>query len=136
VDALSARKRYQTLHQAMQKKLITSCHDLSDGGLAVALAEMAIGGRLGARVDLAHVPTSQEDLSLEEMLYSESASRFLVTVKKEDKQKFEDLFQGQTLGLIGQTLPEPKLTFEFKDKPLFACEIERLTKAWKKTLDW
>jgi phosphoribosylformylglycinamidine synthase len=120
----------------MQKKLITSCHDLSDGGLAVALAEMAIGGRLGARVDLAHVPASQKSLSLEEMLYSESASRFLVTIKKEDKQKFEDLFQGQTLGLIGQTLPEPKLTFEFKDKPLFACETERLARAWKKTLDW
>ena len=138
VDGLSAKKRYTTLHKAISRKLVTACHDLSDGGLAVALAEMAIGGRVGAYIDLAHVPATDAsaNLSLEELLYSESASRFLVTVKKENQQKFEDLFQGQTLGLIGQTLPEQELTFKFKGNSLFTCAIEKLARAWKKTLDW
>ena len=56
VDAPAAMQRYRLLHRAVQEGLVASAHDVADGGLAVALAESAIGGRLGARVDLARVP--------------------------------------------------------------------------------
>ena len=56
VDAPAAMERYRLLHAAMRDGMVASAHDLSDGGLAVALAESAIGGRLGARLDLARVP--------------------------------------------------------------------------------
>ena len=56
VDAPAAMARYRLLHAAMRAGIVASAHDLSDGGLAVALAESAIGGRLGARLDLARVP--------------------------------------------------------------------------------
>ena len=58
VDAPEAMARYRLLHAAMRAGLVASAHDLSDGGLAVALAESAIGGRLGARLDLAQVPVA------------------------------------------------------------------------------
>ena len=58
VDARAAMRRYRLLHRAIAAGWVTAAHDVSDGGLAVALAECAIGGRLGARVDLAHVPVA------------------------------------------------------------------------------
>ena len=58
VDAPAAMRRYRLLHQAIAAGWVSSAHDLADGGLAVALAECAIGGRLGARLDLAHVPVA------------------------------------------------------------------------------
>lgn len=136
VDVLSARKRYLTLHEAFKQRLITACHDLSDGGLGVALAEMAIGGRLGARVDLAQVPCCPGDLTLEEVLYSESASRLLVTVRKENRDRFRALFQGQVIAYLGETTALPELVFHYKGEKLFSCSVEELTRAWKATLDW
>ena len=58
VDAPAAMRRYRLLHHAIAAGWVASAHDLADGGLAVALAECAIGGRLGARIDLAHVPVA------------------------------------------------------------------------------
>ena len=58
VDAPAAMRRYRLLHAAMCEGMVASAHDLSDGGLAVALAESAIGGRCGARLDLARVPVA------------------------------------------------------------------------------
>ncbi|MDR0338796.1 MAG: phosphoribosylformylglycinamidine synthase, partial [Desulfovibrio sp.] len=94
VDALQALARYRLIHQAMQQGLISACHDLSDGGLGVALAEMALGGRLGARVNLARVPAcgfSPENAaqSVCALLYAESASRLLVTVPRDAIRRFE-----------------------------------------------
>ena len=76
VDAKSALASYRKLHQAINSRLISACHDLSDGGLAVSLAEMCIGGRLGAHLALNRVPVIGA-LTLTEALYSESASRLL-----------------------------------------------------------
>ena len=58
VDAPAAMRRYRLLHRAIAAGWVNSAHDVSDGGLAVALAECAIGGRLGARLDLARVPVA------------------------------------------------------------------------------
>jgi len=68
VDALANRARYLGIHAAMQRGLIRAAHDLSDGGLAVALAEMAIAGRLGACVNLDHVPCRPLDLAAHSLL--------------------------------------------------------------------
>lgn len=80
----------RTVHQAIQKGLPTAVHDCSEGGLAVALAEMALAGSLGARVSLAHLPTDGE-LPDDWMLFSESLTRFLVTVPSEKMAEFEQL---------------------------------------------
>ncbi|TVR36045.1 MAG: phosphoribosylformylglycinamidine synthase, partial [Spirochaetaceae bacterium] len=53
VEPQSALALYRALHAAIGNGLVATCHDLADGGLAVALAESALGGRLGARIDIA-----------------------------------------------------------------------------------
>ena len=58
VDAPAAMRRYRLLHRAIAAGWVNAAHDVSDGGLAVTLAECAIGGRLGARLDLARVPVA------------------------------------------------------------------------------
>jgi phosphoribosylformylglycinamidine synthase len=136
VDLIPARTRYLSMFQAIQQGYITACHDLSDGGLGVAAAEMVIGGRMGAQIDLDRVPTQGTSMSPAELLYSESASRFLVTVKPEHRTRFERCFAGQPLAWIGQTVPGKELSFFQDGKALFTSRMDYLTRAWKSTLNF
>ena len=136
VDALANRLRYHTLHAAIRSGLVRAAHDLSDGGLGAALAEMAIGGRLGARIDLAHVPSCPHDLPVTTLLYSESAGRLLVCVGPDQAPEFEALFAGQTLARIGHVDQNPTLRITNADAPVLAASVERLATAWKATMDW
>ncbi|MFP4049670.1 MAG: AIR synthase-related protein, partial [Desulfovermiculus sp.] len=108
VDVLSARRRYLDLYAAIRQGLVSACHDLSDGGLGVAAAEMCIGGNLGAELHLDRVSVSgNEDYALEELLYSETPSRLLVSVPEEKSQAFEELFAGQCMARVGTVRAEP-----------------------------
>ncbi|QLA20844.1 AIR synthase-related protein [Desulfolutivibrio sulfoxidireducens] len=141
VDALAAQVRYRTLFRAIRAGLVTACHDLSDGGLAVALAEMAIGGRLGAAIDLSAVPVAaihagpgaMSDL---ELLYSESAGRLLVCVAPQNRSAFEALFAGQAMGRLG-TVTADFLTMAHHDGATLVREdVEELARAFAATLAW
>lgn len=134
VDAVSALARYRALHQAMLKGLVTAAHDLSDGGLAVALAEMCIGGRLGARLDLEAVPATPSDLDDTTLLYSESNSRLLVTVSPEHREAFEALFAGQDCALVGQATSDGRLGVARGDRQVLDADVEDMARAFKDTL--
>lgn len=138
VDAPAALARYRALHRAIGRGLISACHDLSDGGLAVALAEMALGGRLGACVDVARVRAA-EALTLTELLYSESASRLLVTVPAVQTDMFDSLF-GDDAARIGTVTPRDenggRLDFVSGHSELFSHPVEELARAFKGTLNW
>ncbi|WP_028571028.1 AIR synthase-related protein [Desulfonatronum lacustre] len=136
VDALANRRRYHTLHKAIRSGLVRAAHDLSDGGLGAALAEMAIGGRLGARIDLAPVPTCPHDLPVTTLLYSESSGRLLVCVAPDQASEFEALFTGQTLARIGHVDQNPTLRITNAEAPVLVASVERLAFAWKATMDW
>ncbi|MCC6621424.1 MAG: phosphoribosylformylglycinamidine synthase [Deltaproteobacteria bacterium] len=82
----AARDRYRALHAAIRKGLVQSAHDASEGGLAVALAEMVIGGRLGARVDLA---AAAPGLRPDRAAFAECPGRLVVAVAPEDVETFE-----------------------------------------------
>ncbi|MDD5154803.1 MAG: AIR synthase-related protein, partial [Desulfovibrionales bacterium] len=87
VDAAAARASYERLTGAICKGLVASCHDCSDGGLGVALAETAFSGGLGMKIDLAAVPG--EDIKRDDfLLFSESQSRFVVTVHPDREEAF------------------------------------------------
>ncbi|RLA90659.1 MAG: phosphoribosylformylglycinamidine synthase [Deltaproteobacteria bacterium] len=136
VDPLMARKLYKTLNKAYDKRLINSCHDLSDGGLAVALAESSFAGGFGAEVYLKFVLTDKV-LRDDIILFSESQSRFIVTISLEKRQKFEELFKNQPISLIGKVTEEPILkiygrTFEEKIK----ADIFDLKNRWKEPLNF
>src|SRR5688572_17844210 len=82
------------MHRAITRGLVRACHDLSEGGLAVALAEMAFAGGLGARIELASAPQEFDSSSPHAaavLLFSESNTRFLCEVRPQDAAAFEAL---------------------------------------------
>ncbi|NJB68211.1 phosphoribosylformylglycinamidine synthase [Desulfobaculum xiamenense] len=133
VDAVSARERYNALHKAITSGLVTAAHDLSDGGLAVAAAEMCIGGRTGARIDLTRVPVCPANMADTDILYSESNSRLLVSVKPENRDAFEAIFAGQHFACIGEVTGADTLHVDHDGKTIIAENVETLASAWKGT---
>jgi phosphoribosylformylglycinamidine synthase len=134
VDAKSAMTRYRAVNTAQKQGLIASCHDLSDGGLAVALAETAFAGGFGIDADLRRVDASA-GISDEKRLFSESASRLLVTVRPEHQAAFESLFAGQSCACIGSVTAAPKLRITGQSgAPLIETDIADLKAAWQAPL--
>jgi phosphoribosylformylglycinamidine synthase len=133
VDLALAPRVFRKLHEAVRRGLLRACHDLSEGGLAVAIAEMAFAGGVGA--DLVPDRSGVEDLLL---LFSESATRFVVEVKPGDVQPFRGCI-GDDVPLLqlGQTVQEPRLRIAGQDGTwLVDAELDRLRDAWRKPLAW
>jgi phosphoribosylformylglycinamidine synthase len=130
VDALRAKIQIDTLIRAMDKGLILSCHDLSEGGLAVAAAEMAIGGNIGLEIDLERVLVRGK-LRSDHILFSESNSRFLVEVAEKNKDAFEELFNGCPYSEIGVTTESDELIVYASSRKLISSTIDDLRKAWQ-----
>jgi phosphoribosylformylglycinamidine synthase len=136
VNVLSAIKIYRALHKAIQQGIVASCHDCSDGGLAVALAETSIAGRLGMNIDLRSVPYRGKRRD-DYILFSETASRFVVTIHPEDKSKFEKIMAGNITGLIGAVTNGDLLQMTGLDGKLIIKEkINKLKEAWQKPLNF
>ncbi len=130
VDSKTAKARYHALHDAIQAGYVNACHDLSDGGFLVALAEMAIGGRIGANVDVNPMPTCN-CVSLTERLYSETASRLIVTIKPEHKEAFEAIFKGQICTYLGKVEAGEKLLVRDGLNKIVNTDVEKLAEAFK-----
>jgi phosphoribosylformylglycinamidine synthase len=134
VDAVSALQRYRTVNIAQEQELIASCHDLSDGGLGVALAETAFSGDFGMQIDLAPLLTVS-DLRIDTLLFSESQSRLLVTVSPDHVDPFEALFSGQSCACIGEVVANPELTISGIDgKTVMTAKLDDLKQAWQAPL--
>lgn len=124
--------RYRALHQAMRAGLVRACHDLSEGGLAVALAEMCIGGRLGAAISLEALMNGRDASALVvSLLFSESNGRLLVEVAADDASAFEAYFIGETLTLVGEVTGNGRLTVTVGGANVVDLSVEQLVKAWK-----
>ncbi|KLU39536.1 MAG: phosphoribosylformylglycinamidine synthase [Peptococcaceae bacterium 1109] len=121
---LDLEKKHQgQVLKAIRQGLVQSAQDLSEGGLAVAMAECLVGGDLGAEIGLGGNLVSQ--------LFSESQSRFLLTVKPEHQAEFERLVDAQ---LIGRVTSEPVLVVEQEGKAVLTVETKELRRAWKGAL--
>jgi phosphoribosylformylglycinamidine synthase len=119
---------YQKMAQANEQKLIESSHDISDGGLAVALAECCFGNEFGANIEM-----ESRDLSKQVILFSESHSRFVVSIRPEIKVKFEEIF-GEDATLIGKVSAENKLSIKMNINEVISLPVNDLLKAWNRDL--
>jgi phosphoribosylformylglycinamidine synthase len=106
VDLVLARRIFRALHGAIRSGLVRACHDLSEGGLGVAVAEMTFGSALGLELGLGRVPCAEPGLSPETLLWSESPSRFLVEVTVDDVESFEDWFRDLPAACVGRVLEQ------------------------------
>ncbi|MBI2578993.1 MAG: phosphoribosylformylglycinamidine synthase [Candidatus Aenigmarchaeota archaeon] len=132
VDAAKARKTYRALNQAISRGYVASCHDCSDGGLGVALAEMAFAGGYGMRVYLDNIAGAipRNDY----VLFSESNSRFVVEVPEQRAQRFESVL-GRNARLIGY-VGGNNLEIYSGNKNIAYLPVHELKEAWQKTLRW
>jgi len=136
VDAAAARRLYEALSVAIARGLVASCHDCSDGGLGVALAETAFAGDLGMEVDLRAVPRA-DDLRDDLLLFSESASRFVVTVHPDQEPAFEEAMRGLPCAAVGKVTDAGVFQVIGRSGAvLIEAGIDRLKAAWQQPLYW
>jgi phosphoribosylformylglycinamidine synthase len=134
VDAEKARSLYRKIYSAIQGGLIRSCHDCSDGGLGVALAETAFAGGFGMEIDLRKVPRTGLDRN-DFLLFSESQSRFIVTIDPTKKSAFEALLGDAVYGEIGVVTDDEIFRMVgLHGKTVVEANIYNLKEVWQKTL--
>jgi phosphoribosylformylglycinamidine synthase len=144
VDPTAGPPLFRALHATISRGLVRACHDPSEGGLAVALAEMALAGGLGLEVSLAAVPRDPAATHDTALLFSESPTRFLLEVRPAHLAAVESLFSGLPLGNLGtvttgsdQDPRSPRLTVRGLDGPVVIDRaVADLKTAWQRPLRW
>jgi len=137
-DALD---RMRALHKAIAAGLVAACHDCSEGGLGVAMAEMCLAGRLGAEVNLARVPVGVEDngrrgseagTTDDVILFSESSCRFIVEVSPQHVEAFEQALQGVPCAEVGRVWDDSILRIRGLDGEMAVwADVAELERAWR-----
>ena len=121
----------RALHRAVRAGLIRSIHDLSEGGLAVAAAEMCIAGRLGLDISMADVAQNAKTDDKHSLLFAESTGRFLVEIEPQDQDAFEATLEHSPTACIGRVISEPHLTMQGSDAPVMTLSIDAMRTAWQ-----
>jgi len=103
----------------------------------VAVSEMAFAGNLGATVMLKEVPLGDSITRNDLILFSESNSRFLVEVTREDAAKFEKIMGDVPCSSIGEVTSLDTLQVSGLDNDIILnVKIDKLKEAWQKPLKW
>jgi phosphoribosylformylglycinamidine synthase II len=129
-----APQLFRAVHRAISQGAIRSCHDCSEGGLVVALAEMAFAGGIGADItglgEMGSIPDAVK-------LFSESTTRFLIEVKPEHEAHIRVLFAGLPLVKLGITTADQRLRIAGANGEwLIWAKLSELKEAWQKPLRW
>jgi len=122
---------YKALTKAIQSGIVRTAHDCSEGGVAVAIAEMCIGGRCGAAIDV----DGPGDADLWGRLWGESLGRILVGVKQENREEFLGMMKGQPLTYMGEVTDSETLTVWDGDDLIIESKVDEMVAAWKGSLD-
>jgi phosphoribosylformylglycinamidine synthase len=121
----------RVLHRAISGGLVRACHDLSEGGLAVAAAEMASAGRLGLELELAAIPRSADVATDDTALFSESNARFLVEIEPDATAAFEETMKGHPTARVGSVTDGEVLRVSgISGRIVIDCAVERLSDAF------
>src|SRR5690606_34796621 len=122
IDLEVEAARQEALLSAIKEGIVQSAHDVAEGGVAVALAEKTFGAKgLGVQVKLEGSPVTA--------LFSESQSRFIVTVKEENAAKFEELVPDAKK--IGVVTDDANITIQGENGVLIEGTVDEFCSAWK-----
>lgn len=135
IDTTRNLAMYRALTGAMQKELVASAHDCSDGGLAVAISECCFGSDSGARIDVSPIMSDCNQIEPWGAMFGESLGRILVSVKPENSGAFENSMTGHACYFLGVVEEGDTILVTNGDTTLISTSMSSLRKAWKETLD-
>jgi phosphoribosylformylglycinamidine synthase len=124
-------KLYRALSTAIQAGLVRTAHDCSEGGVAVAVAEMCIGGRVGANIDI----DGTGEATIWSRMWGESLGRFIIGVQPEEEADFQKWMAGYSITFLGEVTDSNRLIINDGFEVLVDSDTESLVSAWQKTLD-
>ena len=124
-------KSYHSLSSAINSGLVKTAHDCSEGGLGVALAEMCIGGRIGAKIDIDGTGNS----NLWSRLWGESLGRIIIAVSPENEAAFLNHMAGSTTTYLGTIENTQKLSILDGYDEIISADVSQMVQSWKNTLD-
>jgi phosphoribosylformylglycinamidine synthase len=137
VDLEIAAETARRISGAIADGLIRSCHDCSEGGLAVALAEMAFSGGLGVEADLRGLPAAEDCNRTDRQIFSESNARYIVEVPPDRYEAFARRMLNLPFGQIGEVISERKLIIRDVERQVVVeADLDALKEAWQKPLRW
>lgn len=132
VEAKPAYQIYKNITKAIDEELLESCTGCYRGGLAIALTKKAMAGNLGLKINLSEVPT--EVKRNDTVLYSETPSRFVVTVKPENTQELEKILDVVPAARIGTVTSNKQLVVNgIKGEKIIDFPLRELEKTYKET---
>jgi phosphoribosylformylglycinamidine synthase len=124
IDGETLHTTLRSVHAAIKSGEILACHDVSEGGLAAAVTEMAIGGNCGATLNI------PDNSDAEHLLFNETAGCFVIEVESEETAT--KLFNDVPHAVIGKTTEHTDLSAVRADGiPLFTANIQHLKQAWQ-----
>lgn len=137
VDSKKGKRLMDTLSAVMEKGMVRACHDLSEGGIGVAAAEMAFAGGLGMVIHLGQVPLGEAMNRDDYVLFSESNTRFLVEVSPKNRYQFERMMAGVDFAAVGQVTSKGKFeVYGLNGEMVLSTPITELKEAWQRPLCW
>jgi len=135
VEFPSARTTMEKVTAAIDRDVVRACHDCSEGGLAVAAAEMCFAGGLGMKIDLRKM--QQKGIRKNyKLLFSESNSRFLVEVGKAKAHEFEKIMERRASRIGEVTRDKNLIVTGLNGGKVVNENVDDLKRAWQKTFDW
>lgn len=133
VDAEKALALYRQFKKAVEKNMLASAVSLELGGLCAGLAKTAIAGMLGMEIDLQKVPQTNVDRD-DYLLFSETQTRFVVTINPKRKKEFEKQFKNFTFAEIGKVTDDDIFTIKgINGNEIVHIPVPDLKDAYKKT---
>jgi len=130
VDSKKALKLYKSFSKANTAGLISSAISVHMGGLCVALVKMSIAADIGMKLNFSNNNT----VNPTNLLFSESQSRIVVSIKSSMKKEFEKIFNNQSCTLIGKTKVEKNLLIKISNNNLLNVSINELSKVYKESI--
>jgi phosphoribosylformylglycinamidine synthase len=142
-----AWRTFQALHRCIAAGWIAACHDLSEGGLAVSVSEMAFAGRLGVELQLTGLELQSTEAACDAAerqrlpinlvrLFAESNSRFLLEVRPEHVASVLAALNGVPCCELGAVTASPRVVVRDGDATLIDLDIETLRRRWREPLNW
>ena len=137
LDLTKAAETAKRMSIAIADGLVVSCHDCSEGGLAVGLAEMAFAGGFGIEADLRGLPKAEDLHRIDAQLFSESNSRYLVEVAPGNYDAFARSMLDLPFGNLGKVTENKTLTIKNANaEPAIELDLDSLKQAWQQTFKW